>query len=376
MNKLCILSFLIVAQFLFACQEENDPILEKNKDTQRTQSIAAEPELIKVDSVEVTADGALNFLSPAAYAKAVKQLVNQPYYVLDLWESGIGFNSMRKTVKKLMDDAYDLTGQSEKWAIVNQHPDLVKIGQRGEIKPLIEAAFFRNILNEASQFYVAGDLYKVTEDSVFITKKEDLLKGESDRSVYSIPYCEKKIDTRAPDPNKNSLNSMDGRYTQILTNVSGSANEIWLETTYKVYRNVIGIAYSFPPYSIGDNHRVTSDYYIQFDIYQWLYNNSTRNWSYYKPEYELYISNIRYKHRWAEGEALNSILGQPNEYQFTYSHFVVKAYETVSKHLFDEVMPPPQAVIDKVPLQGLVYLYYKIGNSQYRNGIDIGYHQN
>lgn len=376
MNKLLVIFAVIVTQFLLACQAGGDPMPEKNAIIHRTQMNVSTPESIKIDSVEVTKDGALNFLSPTAYAKAVRQLVNAPHHTLDLWESNIGFNSMRKTVKKIMDDAYDMTEQKDRQSMVNQYPDLVKIGQRGEVKPVIEATFYRNILNNAGYFYITGDLYKVTADSVVITKKEDLLKAASAQATYRVPYYEKVISTRAPDPGKNSLSGKEGRFTQILTNVGGSSNEIWLETTYKVYRNVITIGYSFPPYSMGSNHTVVSDYYIQFDVYQWLYNNFSQNWSYNRPEYELYISNIRYKRNVSEGEALNSILGQPNEYQFTYSLLMGPAYEYVSRHLFDEIMPPPQEVIDKVPLAELIYLYYRIGNSQYKNGIDIGYSKN
>lgn len=118
-------------------------------------------ELIVLDSIEVTADGALNFLSPTAYYRNVRKLLECSDKKLDSWEQSIGFSSMRGEVNKIMDLAYRVSGETSIADLARQYFDLVEIGSKGELKPIVEAVFYRNILNKAGYFYKANRLRRL-----------------------------------------------------------------------------------------------------------------------------------------------------------------------------------------------------------------------
>ena len=172
----------IATLFLVSCQgkEFTDGLSPDSSITTTKQMI----ELIALDSVEITPDGALNFLSPTAYFRNVKRLLNCSNTALDAWEQSVGFNSMRKKLNSILGEA--CTDKQQKAAIVLAYPALVEIGDKGELKPVIEASFYRNILNEAGYFYVNGDKYEVTKENLVVTYKDSL-------ESHSFPYQEKTI---------------------------------------------------------------------------------------------------------------------------------------------------------------------------------------
>lgn len=342
----------IATLFLVSCQgKEFTDGLNPDSSTTTTKQMV---ELIALDSVEITSDGALNFLSPMAYFRNVKRLLNCSDTALDAWEQSVGFNSMRKKLNSILGEACTFTDKQQKAAIVLDYPALVEIGDKGELKPVIEASFYRNILNESGYFYVNGDKYEVTKENLVVTYKDSL-------ESHSFPYQEKTIATR--DPGVHKLTGTEGCYSGKIGDLP-HFEEVWIETKYKVYRNCI-----YPPAMLPDRRLLYSiDYYVQIDAWQWKLNANNK-WSYYTPTYELYLRNIRAT---MDGETINrySVLGEGRSYHMSFT-LDMGTYNSDFVELPDN--ENPDEYWKKLPMLNLQSLHYEAGCSEYPNGINLNY---
>lgn len=351
-NHLCLL-VAIATLFLVSCQgkEFTDGLNPESSTPTAKQMV----ELIALDSVEITSDGALNFLSPTAYYRNVKRLLNCSDTALDTWEQNVGFNSMRKKLNSILGEACMFTDKQQKAAIVLDYPTLVEIGDKGEVKPVIEASFYRNILNEAGYFYVNGDKYEVTKENLVVTYKDNWEK-------HSFPYQEKTITTR--DPGAHKLTGTEGCYSGKIGELP-HFQDIWIETKYRVYRNCV-----YPPAMLSDGRLLYSiDYYVQIDAWQWKLNTNNMSWSYYTPSYELYLKDIRAT---MEGETINhyNVLGEGRSYHISFT-LDMGRYNSDFVHVPDN--EDLYEYWKKLPMLNLQSLHYEAGSSEYPYGINLNY---
>lgn len=235
-----------------------------------------------LDSIVVTNDGALKFLTPSVYFAVVDSLLTFSEQELDNWEKSIGFSSMRKAVNDVMDLIYESTSEADVINIINSNNDVVKGGGK-ILSPLIGAKFYRNILNRHGDFYVGDIKYHVSPENVVIINAK--AKGY-EIAVDSFSYYDKEssdmsniVSTRYPGVQGYKFGPLEGWINTTLM-YPGKIETVNLETTYKLYRNNLKYTYYPDGIVVGNilyQYIVKWNHYLQIDIYSYHYSNN--RWS-------------------------------------------------------------------------------------------------
>jgi hypothetical protein len=177
MKKSILLTCVIASMLLPGCQEDEGRAFPA-------------PDVLG-DSLIVTGDGALKFLSATSYFRIVDTLTLWHDPELDRWEETIGFTSMRKVVNRLVEESETMKTLEEKSALVDRYPHLLKLHGRKltpslpvvwTVDPLIPA--YRTIINEQGYFYVLDTKYVVTATHLNIFEPGNT----SDTPDFSILY--------------------------------------------------------------------------------------------------------------------------------------------------------------------------------------------
>ena len=287
MKNLSLLCF-ILGMLLISCQKESDELTGDRNPI----DLSGLPAILK-DSVEIAEDGALRFLSSSAYFSIVDSLQQLSEKDLDRWEKGIGFYSMRRSVRDILTKNANIASKEEIKALVNRYPHLITIRERG-IEPLVELAFYRMILNESACFYVQDIRHEISGNNlnVYYNQKVTTRSSPPDQSFI---YLSERIQTRTPNDEVKYVGPEAGHWYEYLPGFVGYTYIYpCIETSYKYFRNLVSSGVSRDPATNQPVYVCSWNYRLELNIHSWKYNSNSYTWSDLKAS-SLYFKSIQFR---------------------------------------------------------------------------------